>query len=304
MEPISDAPTIDAVITSYNQKNLILETVESVFNQTVKPSNIYIIDDGSSDFESLEVLHALEQEQAIVPIHVIYQENLGVSAARNNGIRHTNAPFVLVLDGDDKLMPTFLESTTLLLNEHPHLVAASSWLKTFGVLDAIIKPAGGRLQSFLSHNCCPATHLLRRKAYEQCLGYDETMKSGYEDWKFFLRLLETSSDAAIGIVNQPLIAYRTNPTSSNVKSMTNRLSLMEEIINKHLTSYQNNIVKVLLDIESTSDERLANWEDEIKHSCATKNEISTISQKFMACPSYGDGGMAAAVRIASNLKSN
>lgn len=45
MEPISDAPTIDAVITSYNQKKLILEAVESVLKQTVKPSNIYIIDD-------------------------------------------------------------------------------------------------------------------------------------------------------------------------------------------------------------------------------------------------------------------
>lgn len=304
MKPTSDVPTIDVVITSYNQKNLILEAVESVLKQTVKPSNIYIIDDGSSDSESLEVLHTLEQEQAAIPVHVIYQKNQGVSVARNNGIKQTSATFVLVLDGDDKIMPTFLESTAHILNEHPHLVAASSWLKTFGVLDAIIKPSGGHLQSFLSHNCCPATHLLRRETYDQSIGYDETMQSGYEDWEFFLSLLETNTDSAIGIVDQPLIAYRTTPTSSNVKSMSNRLSLMEEIINKHLASYQNNIVKVLLDIETTSDERLANWEDEIKHACATKNEISTISQRFMANPSYGDGGMAAAVRISSNLKSN
>ena len=123
--------------------------------------------------------------------------NGGVSAARNTGIRAARAGLVLVLDGDDRLRPAFLEKTSALLAARPAMTAASSWMHTFGVLDAVVRPSGGGLTAFLSRNSCPATHLLRRSAWEQCGGYDETMRSGFEDWEFFLRLLETRPDAQI-----------------------------------------------------------------------------------------------------------
>ena len=119
-------------------------------------------------------------------------------------------------------------------------------MQTFGVLDAVVRPSGGGLTAFLSRNSCPATHLLRRSAWEQCGGYDETMRSGFEDWELFLRLLETRPDAQIGIVPEPLLEYRTAPASSNIQSMDKRLSLMRFIIEKHLPSYQAHLADALL----------------------------------------------------------
>ena len=58
----------------------------------------------------------------------------------------------------------------------------------------------------------------------------------------------------------------------------------------------------LLGIESVSISRLNGWEDEIIHSIATDKELSETSKRFIQNPSYGDGGMAAAVRIASSYK--
>ena len=110
------------------------------------------------------------------------------------------------------------------------MVAASSWMRTFGVLDSVVRPAGGGIGAFLSRNCCPATHILRRRAWELCGGYDESMRSGFEDWEFFLSMLETDPEAHIGIVEMPLIDYRTAPASSNVRSMSKRLDLMRFII--------------------------------------------------------------------------
>lgn len=125
--------------------------------------------------------------------------------ARNAGIKKTQAPMVLVLDGDDRLEPEYIECVSKLLLDNPSMVAASSWMQTFGVLDSIICPSGGKIGSFLSHNCCPATHILRREIFEQCGGYDESMRSGFEDWDFFLSMLETLPESLIGIVDKPLI---------------------------------------------------------------------------------------------------
>ena len=156
---------VEAVITSYDQGSMILETIQSVCEQTVCPKKIIVVDDGSTDPQSLEVLREIEQTRRFaIPVEVHRQENRGVSAARNAGLRK---------------------------------VGASSWMRTFGVLDAVVCPMGGDIVPFLSRNCCPATHILRMDRYWKSGGYDETMRSGFEDWEFFLRLLETAWPDAV-----------------------------------------------------------------------------------------------------------
>lgn len=291
---------VEAVITSYNQGSMILDAVQSVCSQTLLPTRIIIVDDGSTDQYSLDILNRIENDSNLsVPITIYFQENRGVSAARNTGINKAQASMVLVLDGDDKLEPEYIEHVSNLLCENPKMVIASSWIRTFGVLDAVVCPAGGNLTSFLSHNCCPATHILRKTIYEQCTGYDESMRSGFEDWEFFLTMLETSPEAHIGIVEKPLIQYRTAPASANIKSMNKRLELMRYIIEKHINSYSSNLIHVLMDIEAISDSRLFGWENEIIHSINNHQGISELANELIKNPSYGDGGMASAVRIAS-----
>ncbi len=291
---------IEAVITSFNQGSMILEAVESLCAQTLLPQKIIIIDDGSTDECSIGVLKDMEQKPDLpISIEIYYQENRGVSAARNAGIQKAQSPMVLVLDGDDKLEPEYIEEVSRLLRDNPSMVAASSWMHTFGALDSIVCPAGGNISPFLSRNCCPATHILCRDVFEQCGGYDESMRFGFEDWDFFLSMLETSPGSWIGIVNQPLIQYRTAPASSNIKSMDKRLELMRFIIEKHISSYHGHIVDALLGIETISNARLHSWEHEVIHAISNHQEISQSSRGFLKSPTYGDGGMASAVRVVS-----
>jgi hypothetical protein len=222
-----------------------------------------------------------------------------VSAARNTGIGKTQAPMVLVLDGDDKLAPSYIEQVSQILRGGPSMIAASSWMHTFGVLHATVCPSGGNLVTFLARNCCPATHILRREVWKKSGGYDENMRSGFEDWEFFLSMLETSPEAYIGIVEKPLINYRTSPASSNIKSMNKRLELMRYIIEKHNSSYSSNVTSALLDIEAISNSRLFGWENEIICAINNHQELSEAAKDFIKNPSYGDGGMASAVRILS-----
>lgn len=295
------ASDVEAVVTSYNQGTMILEAIRSVCDQTILPVRIIIVDDGSTDEESVELLENINTcFESSVPIIVMRQSNGGVSAARNSGIRETQTPMVLVLDGDDKIESDYIERVRQLLYEDPLMVAASSWMHTFGVLDSIVCPSGGGIVEFLARNCCPATHILRREIWETCGGYDETMRSGFEDWDFFLSMFETTPDSRIGIVTEPLIDYRTAPASSNIKSMSKRLELIRFLIEKHMRSYQAHIADAILEVESISMSRLYGWESEICHTLSENQNLSRTSDEFMKSPSYGDGGMAAAVRIASS----
>ena len=325
---------VTVVITSCNQGPLIREAVESALSQTVRPERIIIVDDGPDDQASVNVLSAILDDcrhgvpdTGGVAVDLIGQVNAGPSAARNRGVAAAETPFVVVLDGDDRLMPTFIERTLPLLTADDSMVAASGWLRTFGVLDSVVQPIGGDAGAFVSHNCCSATFMIRRSAWERCGGYDESMRSGFEDWDFFLSLLESGlaakaeddidgigdaggiddtdgvedagsaggavdiggtkdtgnieavrdagntknpkeGTAHIGIVPEPLIEYRTAPASSNVTSMTKRLD------------------------EAISMSRLTMWESLMRGD-------TTASQAFMLHPTYGDGGMAAAVRLRS-----
>lgn len=294
------ANDVEAVVTSYNQGAMLLEAVRSLFCQTLLPAKIILVDDGSTDKKSIDILDQIVSDtDAPVPLTVIKQENGGVSSARNVGIQHAQAPLVLILDGDDMLEPAYIEQVSRLLREDAAMVAASSWMRTFGVLAATVCPCGGDIAAFLPRNGCPATHILRRNAWEQCGGYDEAMRTGFEDWDFFLSLLETDQKANIGIVRQPLLRYRTAPDSSNIKSMNRRLELMRYIMEKHSAAYRAHMIQVLLQMEATSAARLRGWECEILHTIAASGTCSKASEDFLNAPSYGDGGMAAAVRIAS-----
>lgn len=91
---------------------------------------------------------------------------------------------------------------------------------------------------------------------------------------------------------EPLVEYRTAPASSNVTSMTKRLDLMRFLINKHCDLYAAHLADAILGVEAISMSRLAMWESLMRGD-------TTVSQAFMTHPTYGDGGMAAAVRLRS-----
>ena len=84
--------------------------------------------------------------------------------------------------------------------------------------------------------------------------------------------------------------------------MAKRLELMRFIIEKHMPSYRNHIADAILGIESISMSRLYGWESEILCALDADRGLGGESEDFMKHPSYGDGGMAAAVRIVSSLK--
>lgn len=288
--PCHDATvrTVGVVITAFDQGELVATAVASARAQTRPPCTVVVVDDGSTDAASLGVLDAIGRSGRAT---VLRQANAGVSAARNAGIAACTTDLVLVLDGDDAVAPTFVERTAAAVEGDDDVVAASSWLHLHGVVDAVVRPSGGTLVDFLHRNASPATSLLRRDAWERCGGYDETMRDGFEDWDLFLSLL--APGGRVAIVPEALVEYRTACASANVRSMDKRLALYATLVAKHRPSFERHLDDVLLALEGRAVAAAGRWEDLVADDPALP--VGEIT--------YGDGGMAAAVRIATRRAS-
>lgn len=188
--------SVGVVVTAYDQGRTVEDAVLSVLAQSHPVDEVIVVDDGSTDPESLEVLAGLSALAdlprpglpAAPVVRVLQQPNGGVSAARNTGIAASGTEVVAVLDGDDLWEPTFVEKTLALLADDS-TVAASSWLSMFGVAQGVVEPTGGTVEAFLPRNAAPASALFWRAHWGEAGGYDESMRQGFEDWDFFLRLL-------------------------------------------------------------------------------------------------------------------
>ena len=104
------------IVTCYNLGRTIAEAVDSVLHQTSRPEEILIVDDGSTDV--LSPTSASIGSNAMGH-SVIRRKNRGVCAARNLGIRSTTAPYIVLLDADDLLEPTYVEVASAMLNADP-----------------------------------------------------------------------------------------------------------------------------------------------------------------------------------------
>jgi glycosyltransferase involved in cell wall biosynthesis len=102
------------VIPLYNKERSIRKTIESCLLQTYAPSEIIVVDDGSTD-KSVQTVLAIKSDI----IKIIKKENGGVSSARNLGIEQASFDYVALLDGDDLLNPKYLEVIENLINNYP-----------------------------------------------------------------------------------------------------------------------------------------------------------------------------------------
>ncbi|HEG43672.1 MAG TPA: glycosyltransferase [Phycisphaerales bacterium] len=116
--------TITVIIPAYNISEYIGRAIESVLAQTRAADEIIIVDDGSTD-DTAEKIKSFGDK-----ITYIFQENKGLSGARNTGIKAASSAWIALLDGDDEWLPEYLEKQTELISRNPELVwSAGNYLR-------------------------------------------------------------------------------------------------------------------------------------------------------------------------------
>lgn len=120
---------ISVIIPLYNKQELISSCLHSVLSQTVLPSEIVIVNDGSTD-ASMEIVESVASRNNLkIKFNVINQVNSGVSAARNNGVLAASNEFIALLDADDEWQSDFIEKMLILIRQYPDAAMYSSFHK-------------------------------------------------------------------------------------------------------------------------------------------------------------------------------
>ncbi len=212
-------PQVTVVIPFFNAVEFIDETLASVYEQDFPSWEMVLVDDGSTDPASLSYLRRLKRPR----LNVIRQANRGLSGARNTGFKMARGKYVVPLDADDQIDPTYLTRMVAALESNPRAGFAHCYARLHHDIDALFltRPFNQYWQ-LLSNDI--AFGLVRRDAWEQVGGYNEVAFSkGHEDWEFWLRLAGSGWEQVH--VHEVLYKYRKHGVSMSVTSE----SLFEEV---------------------------------------------------------------------------
>lgn len=184
-------PHVDVSIVTpyYNTAVFFIETFISVQAQSLQNWEWLIIDDGSTDQESVDRLATLAAKDE--RITVIRQINGGTAVARNTGFHHSRGRYICLLDHDDMLEPTYLEKCAWFLDSNPEFAFCNSYNVFFGEQEFLWKAGFERGKDFLQANSAPPISVIRYSAYSDCGGFDESIRVLYEDWDFWLKMAKS-----------------------------------------------------------------------------------------------------------------
>jgi glycosyltransferase involved in cell wall biosynthesis len=220
---------VSIIIPCYNQGAYIQEAIDSVKAQTYADWEIIIVNDGSDDEETTQLLVRLKEEG----LHIIDIPNSGVSVARNKGIAVANGEFILPLDADDKIAPEYLEKAVKVLLEKPHVKLVYCDCAYFGILSGISPVPAFSLEGMLFENLIFNAAVIRKADFIKSGGYDETFLAGWEDWEFWLRFIKNEAE----VYKLPFIHfyYRIKEDSRNSSIKNEKRKICEQqLYKKHI----------------------------------------------------------------------
>jgi glycosyltransferase involved in cell wall biosynthesis len=208
-------PRVSVVVPCYNGGKFLPALLASLEAQTFRDFETVLVDDGSTDPATQEALRQLPDG-----VRLVRQKNTGLPSARNTGFQNAAAPLVLPLDCDDTIAPDFLEKAVTRLRQAPSprsFVFAD--MKTHGARQGIL---ARRFNPFdqLFLNQLPYALLMPRAAWDHIGGYDETMRDGYEDWEFNLRLVKAGYRGLR--IAEPLFVYFVRPDGMQLSHSARR----------------------------------------------------------------------------------
>lgn len=239
---LEDRVRLSVVIPCFNHGQFIMDAVTSVETCQEKAYEIIIVNDGSTDPYTLEVMQNLEQKGYFV----INQKNAGLSAARNSGIEAARGEYILPLDSDNKIRPNYISKGIEILDQFPDVGVVYGDANYFGEKTGLWKMQGFDLRQLLLSNFIDACAVFRKSIWLN-YKYDDSMRLGWEDWDFWLGV--AGAGWKFYYVPEILFDYqvRTGSMVSQCKIPENQKILNEYVAQKHASLLKSEYKKLLVD---------------------------------------------------------
>jgi len=236
-------PRLSVVIPCYDQGEFLLDAVASVERSIEEPYELIIVNDGSRESRTREVLDLLRQ----AGYRVVDRENGGLAAARNTGVELARAPYILPLDADNRLRSGFVTPALAILDESPEVAAVYGDRYDFGLRNGTIDVPPFDLDSLLPFNFIDACALLRKEVWTACGGYDPGMPApGWEDWDLWIGAAERGWH--LHHLPGEAFDYRVRPSSmvTQFEDEERRRRMYTYVIAKHRGLYWQRLPEILV----------------------------------------------------------
>ena len=185
---MSKPPRVSFVIPCYNHGKYIGETLDSI--EAIEDKDLFevvIVNDGSTDAYTNEVLTALKNENR--PNYtIIFQENTGVSGARNTALRAAKGEYILPVDSDNRIKPEYVYKALDIMDKDSEISVVYADCLILGTDEGVRVQGPYNLQRLMLDNFIDNCAVFRRRILDD-IGFLDTRKSvnAIEDWEFWLR---------------------------------------------------------------------------------------------------------------------
>ena len=205
---------VSIIVPCFNQSAFIAEALDSVSSQTYRDWECIVVDDGSTDDSADIIQRRVHHDTRFIYVR---KANGGVSSARNLGFARATGDYFLPLDADDRLHPAFLHKVMACFSEHPQTDLVHCKARLFGAKNKVWWLPSYSYEKLLWQNMLINSSVFRREGFARSAGYAEEMVHGFEDWEFYIRLLNPGSQ--VRLVSSALFFYRVKGTSRSTLHM-------------------------------------------------------------------------------------
>ncbi len=177
---------VSIVIPCYNPGEYLFETLSSLEKCDPSLYEVIVVNDGSPNPKARDILAEVEKNY-----RVIHQENGGVGAARNTGVRAAKGNYILPLDQDNNIYPEYLTESLRILEENPAIAVVYGKRAFIGAPNTndLGQPAEFDLARLFIGNYIDACAVIRKRAIEECGYFPANLPvQGFEDWDLWLSL--------------------------------------------------------------------------------------------------------------------
>lgn len=305
---------VSVIIPCHNDGRYLKEAVDSVYDQDSDlPFEILIVDDASSDPETLSAIEQVQSERADISL-IRHDTNKGAAGARNSGLRHAQYDYIFPLDVDNKLATDpklisggrgYMDRSIDVLEGNPDVVMVHCKGRVFGASDRpwIKWPYDER--TILSRNMVDTHAMYRREEGLAVGGYNEDMRH-CDDWDFAVAMLnhrhKQNLPAEVFTVEEPVFLYRDRGDDTNLSASTpgwlvsydHMVRRSPEIFQKHFGDLSHNdMLEALTQEKKTIVDHLSMaWGDALKNPrWAMSRVVPFIRNRFRGVAGGNEGAL-------------
>jgi glycosyltransferase involved in cell wall biosynthesis len=212
----------------YNHGEYLVEALDSIKKQSYPNYEIIIVDDGTTDTSTLELLNKTSEYAT-----VIHQNNAGPSVARDTGIRKSSGRYLFFLDSDNRVGSQYISKGVEVMEANPKVGVVYSDALIFGAVNERKVSGEFDMDSMVFANPIDICSVMRRQTYDDAGGFDAYLsKLGLEDWEFWFSVY--SSGWQFHYLPEILFEYRAADASRTVQVANKNLGkIISHIFQKH-----------------------------------------------------------------------